>query len=47
MYSKTNILFPSQHGFKSGHSTAMAVIDMQDKITQTTENDYSIKTNLT
>src|ERR1043165_844051 len=41
--SKMNILHPYQHGFRSGHSTAMAILNMQDKITQAIDNnEYSI-----
>src|ERR1700733_14618186 len=41
--TKRNILFPSQHGFRSGHSTSMALLNMQDKITQAIDNnEFSI-----
>jgi len=30
--TKADILFPSQHGFQSGHSPFMPLISMQDKI---------------
>src|SRR6218665_1761382 len=29
---KNNILFPTQHGFQSGHSPYMSLLNMQDKI---------------
>jgi hypothetical protein len=31
---KMNILYPLQHGFRSGHSTAMSLIDIHNKITE-------------
>ena len=40
---KMNILYPNQHGFQSGHSTSMALLDMQDKIASAIdENKFSI-----
>ena len=32
--TKKNIIFPSQHGFRSGHSTVLPLINIQDKISQ-------------
>jgi len=41
--TKANILFPSQHGFQSGHSTFMPLLSMQDKISNAIENnEYSL-----
>src|SRR6218665_383787 len=41
--SKMDILYTSQFGFRSGHSTAMALLNMQDKISQAIDNnEYSI-----
>lgn len=41
--TKMNILYPYQHGFRSGHSTYMSVLNVQDKITQAIDkNEYSI-----
>jgi len=38
-----NILYPHQHGFQSGHSTSMALIDMQDKISLAIDaNEFSV-----
>lgn len=40
---KTNILFPSQHGYRSGHSPALSLLSMQDKISNAIENnEYSL-----
>ena len=40
---KTNILFPSQHGFQSGHSPYMSLLSMQDKISNAIDNnEYSL-----
>jgi hypothetical protein len=41
--SKLNMLHPFQHGFRSGHSTAMSLINIQDKITEAIDkNEFSI-----
>src|SRR6218665_1458980 len=41
--TKADILFPSQHGFQSGHSPFMPLISMQDKISKVNEEkEYSI-----
>jgi hypothetical protein len=41
--TKKNILFPDQHGFRSGHSTALPLINIYDKITHAIDqNEYSI-----
>jgi len=41
--SKMNILYTSQYGFRSSHSTAIAILNMQDKISQAIDNnEYSI-----
>ena len=41
--TKMNFLYPHQHGFRSGHSTSMSVIDIQDKISLAIDkNEYSI-----
>src|SRR6218665_220640 len=38
-----DILYTSQFGFRSGHSTAMALLNMQDKMSQAIDNNkYSI-----
>ena len=38
-----NILYPLQHGFQPAHSTAMSLIDIQDKIsTAMDNNEYSL-----
>lgn len=38
-----NLIHPSQHGFQAGHSTYMALIDMEDKISKALDNiDYSV-----
>lgn len=40
---KNNILFPTQHGFQSGHSPYMSLLNMQDKIANAVENnEYSL-----
>jgi len=40
---KTNLLFPSQHGFQSGHSPYMSLLSMQDEISNAIErNEYSL-----
>ena len=40
---KTDILFPSQHGFQSGHSPYMSLLSMQDRISNAIENnEYSL-----
>src|SRR6218665_2897613 len=40
---KNNILFPTQHGFQSGNSPYMSLLNMQDKIGNTVENnEYSL-----
>src|ERR1700733_9640988 len=41
--TKKNILHPSQHGFRSGHSTILPLINIQDKISLAIErNEFSI-----
>ena len=41
--NKMNILYPYQHGFRSGHSTSMSVINIQDKISHAIDkNEFSI-----
>ena len=41
--NKKNILYHSQQGFRSGHSTAMSLLNIQDKITQAIDKgQYSI-----
>lgn len=41
--NKTKALHPSQHGFRSGHSTFMALIDMEDKISYALDNnEYAV-----
>ena len=41
--TKSKILFPSQHGFQSGHSTYMPLLSMQDMISAAIDNgQYSI-----
>lgn len=41
--TKSNILFSSQHGFQSGHSTFMPLLSMQDKIyVAMDKNEYYI-----
>jgi Reverse transcriptase (RNA-dependent DNA polymerase) len=41
--TKTKALFPSQHGFQSGHSSYMPLLSMQDKISEAFDNnEYSI-----
>src|SRR5688572_14231630 len=41
--TKFDILFTSQHGFQSGHSTFMPLLSMQDKISAAMDkNDFSI-----
>lgn len=50
MYDKLNdsvqemeILFPFQYGFQQGHFTAMSLINLQDKISNASDNnEYSI-----
>ncbi len=38
-----NILYPHQHGFQSGHSTSLALLDMQDKIAHAIHaNEFSV-----
>ena len=38
-----NILYPNQHGFQSGHSTSMALLDMQDRVSNAIDaNEYAI-----
>ena len=40
---KMNILYSNQHGFQSGHSTSMALLDMQDKIADAIDdNKFSL-----
>ena len=43
-YAKTSdIVYQFQHEFLPGHSTYMALIDMQDRITKATDNnEYSV-----
>ena len=37
------ILYPHKHGFQSGHSTSMALLDMQDKISHAIDaNAFSV-----
>jgi len=36
---QNNFLYPLQHGFQSGHSTAMSLIDLQDKISLAIDNN--------
>jgi hypothetical protein len=37
------ILYPSQHGFQSGHSTSMALLTIQDNISTVIDNnEFSI-----
>jgi len=41
--SHTNLLYPLQHGFQPGHSTAMSLLDIQDKISKAMDNnEFSI-----
>jgi hypothetical protein len=41
--NKINLIHPSQHGFQPGHSTFMALLDMEEKITKAIDNnEYSI-----
>lgn len=41
--TKFDILFTSQHGFQSGHSTFMPLLSMQDKISAAMDkNEFSI-----
>jgi hypothetical protein len=41
--SHTNLLYPLQHGFQPGHSTAMSLMDIQDKISKAMDNnEFSI-----
>lgn len=41
--TKMNILYLNQHGFQAGHSTAMSLLNIQDKISQSIENnEYSV-----
>jgi len=38
-----NILYPLQHGFQSGHSTSMSLLNMHDKISYTIDaNEFFI-----
>ena len=38
-----NILYPNQHGFQSGHSTSMALLDMQDRVSNAIDaKEYAI-----
>jgi hypothetical protein len=38
-----NLLYPLQHGFQTGHSTSMSLLDMQDKISKAIDNnEFSI-----
>ena len=40
---KKKILYLNQHGFQTGHSTAMSLLNIQDKISQAIENnEYSV-----
>ena len=41
--TKKNIIHPSQHGFRPGHSTVLPLINIQDKISQAIDrNEFSI-----
>jgi len=41
--SHTNLLYPLQHGFQPGHSTAMSLVDIQDNISKAMDNnEFSI-----
>lgn len=41
--SKTNSIHTSQHGFQPGHSTFMALLDMEDRISKAIDNnEYSV-----
>ena len=41
--TKMKILYLNQHGFQAGHSTAMSLLNIQDKISQAIENnEYSL-----
>ena len=41
--TKMKILFPSQHGFQSGHSTSMALLSIQENISSVIDkNEFSI-----
>ena len=41
--NKANLIHPSQHGFQTGHSTFMALLDMEEKISKAIDNnEYSI-----
>ena len=40
---QNNFLHPLQHGFRSGHSTEMALMHLQDKITEAIDkNEFSL-----
>src|SRR6218665_36205 len=39
-----NILYPNQHGFQSGHSTSMALLDMPDRVSNAIDaREYAIR----
>jgi hypothetical protein len=41
--NKSSILHQSQHGFQHGHSTFMALLDMEDRISRAIDNnEYSV-----
>jgi len=41
--TKMNILYPQQHGFQSGHSTSMALLGMQDRVSHAIDaNEFSL-----
>lgn len=41
--SKTNIIYPSHHGFQSGHSTMMSLLKIQDNISAAIDrNEYTV-----
>jgi len=40
---KTNVIYPSQHGFQAGRSPSMPLLSIQDKISEAIENnEYSL-----
>ena len=41
--NKAKLIHPSQYGFQQGHSTFMALLDMEEKISKAIDNnEYSI-----
>jgi len=44
---QNNLLHPLQHGFQTGHSTVMALMNLQDKIIEATDkNEFPLNVSL-